>query len=84
MRFGRSKVHAWGLFSARNIAAEEFLVEYVGELIRSELADRCVHKREACQSIAIRSGLQGATVLAVPTPSPIWPVLFCLWVEVTL
>ena len=43
MRFGRSRVHAWGLFSARDIAAEEFLVEYVGELIRSELADRWVH-----------------------------------------
>ena len=44
MRFGRSRVHAWGLFSARAIAAEEFLVEYVGELIRSELADRCVRQ----------------------------------------
>ena len=44
MRFGRSRVHAWGLFSARAIAAEEFLVEYVGELIRSELADRCAQQ----------------------------------------
>ncbi|KAK9821421.1 hypothetical protein WJX81_002455 [Elliptochloris bilobata] len=40
MRFGRSRVHAWGLFAARDIAPQEFLVEYVGELIRAELADR--------------------------------------------
>lgn len=39
LRFGRSKVHAWGLHASRAIAAEEFLVEYVGEVIRAELAD---------------------------------------------
>ncbi len=39
LRFGKSRVHAWGMFAARPIAAEEFLVEYVGQTIRSELTD---------------------------------------------
>ena len=39
LKFGRSPVHAWGLFARDTIPAEEFLIEYVGELIRSSLED---------------------------------------------
>ena len=34
LRFGRSRIHAWGVFAAEAIAANEFVVEYKGELIR--------------------------------------------------
>ena len=39
LRFGRSPVHAWGLFARTAIPKEEFVVEYVGETIRSSLED---------------------------------------------
>jgi histone-lysine N-methyltransferase SETD1 len=39
LRLGRSAVHAWGLFAARPIPAEEFVIEYVGELIRRTVND---------------------------------------------
>ena len=39
LKFGRSPVHAWGLFARDTIPAEEFVIEYVGELIRSSLED---------------------------------------------
>jgi histone-lysine N-methyltransferase SETD1 len=37
--FGRSGVHGWGLFAAEDIAEGEFVIEYVGELIRPVLSD---------------------------------------------
>eukprot|EP00854_Cymbomonas_tetramitiformis_P012874 gene12874-15214_t len=43
LKFGRSRLHAWGLFADEPIEAEEFVIEYVGELVRSAIAD----KREA-------------------------------------
>lgn len=39
LRFGRSAVHAWGLFARSTIQKEEFVIEYVGETIRSSLED---------------------------------------------
>lgn len=39
LRLGRSKVHSWGLFAAKPIPAEEFVIEYVGELIRRTVND---------------------------------------------
>ena len=39
LRFGRSPVHAWGLFARAAIPKEEFVIEYVGETIRSSLED---------------------------------------------
>ena len=39
LRFGRSPVHAWGLFARDAIPREDFVMEYVGETIRSSLED---------------------------------------------
>lgn len=39
LRFGRSSVHAWGLFAREAICSGEFVIEYVGEAIRSCLED---------------------------------------------
>ncbi len=32
LRFGRSRVHAWGLFTKQDIEPEEFIIEYVGQV----------------------------------------------------
>ena len=32
LRFGRSRVHAWGLFAKEDIEPEEFIIEYVGQV----------------------------------------------------
>jgi SET domain-containing protein len=34
LRFQRSKIHEWGLVALESIDAEDFVIEYVGELIR--------------------------------------------------
>lgn len=39
LRLGRSGVHAWGLFARKPIPAGEFVIEYVGELIRLSVND---------------------------------------------
>lgn len=39
LKFGKSRVHAWGLFAQEAIAAEEFLIEYIGEVIPSGMED---------------------------------------------
>ena len=33
MRFQRSKIHEWGLVALELIEAEDFVIEYVGQLI---------------------------------------------------
>jgi hypothetical protein len=33
LRFQRSKIHEWGLVALESIDAEDFVIEYVGELI---------------------------------------------------
>ncbi|RVE68468.1 hypothetical protein OJAV_G00092130 [Oryzias javanicus] len=38
--FGRSHIHEWGLFAMEPIAADEMVIEYVGETIRQVIADR--------------------------------------------
>ncbi|XP_074591993.1 histone-lysine N-methyltransferase ATXR7-like [Curcuma longa] len=37
--FQRSKIHDWGLVALEPIDAEEFVIEYVGELIRRRISD---------------------------------------------
>ena len=32
LRFGRSRVHAWGLFAKQAIEPETFIIEYVGQV----------------------------------------------------
>ncbi|KAF6160902.1 hypothetical protein GIB67_025437 [Kingdonia uniflora] len=39
LRFQRSKIHDWGLVALEPIDAEDFVIEYVGELIRSRISD---------------------------------------------
>ena len=34
IRFSRSHIHDWGLFAMEPIAAEEMVIEYVGQIIR--------------------------------------------------
>ncbi|MED6175865.1 hypothetical protein PIB30_082301, partial [Stylosanthes scabra] len=39
LRFQRSKIHDWGLVAMEPIEAEDFVIEYVGELIRARISD---------------------------------------------
>ncbi len=39
LRFSRSAIHDWGLFAAEHIAADDMVIEYVGEVIRQAVAD---------------------------------------------
>lgn len=40
LRFSRSPVHGWGVFTEENISAKDMIVEYVGEIIRKVVANR--------------------------------------------
>ncbi|KAL5713686.1 [histone H3]-lysine(4) N-trimethyltransferase [Ranunculus cassubicifolius] len=44
LRFQRSKIHDWGLVALESIEAEDFVIEYVGELIRPRISD--IRERE--------------------------------------
>jgi len=39
VRFDRSAIHGWGLYSEENIQAGDLIIEYVGEKIRQKVAD---------------------------------------------
>ncbi|KAJ3018190.1 Histone-lysine N-methyltransferase setd1a [Thoreauomyces humboldtii] len=39
LRFGRSPIHDWGLFATILIPALEFVIEYIGEIVREKVAD---------------------------------------------
>ncbi|KAL1220067.1 Histone-lysine N-methyltransferase ATXR7 [Cardamine amara subsp. amara] len=39
LRFQQSKIHDWGLVALEPIEAEDFVIEYVGELIRSTISE---------------------------------------------
>lgn len=39
LKLSKSAIHDWGLFALEPIAAGEMVVEYVGEMVRSEVAD---------------------------------------------
>lgn len=39
LRFQRSKIHDWGLIAQEPIEAEDFVIEYVGELIRPSVSN---------------------------------------------
>lgn len=39
LKFARSPIHDWGLFALEYIGKDEFVIEYVGEIIRSVIAD---------------------------------------------
>ncbi|XP_068461091.1 histone-lysine N-methyltransferase SETD1B-like [Clinocottus analis] len=39
IRFSQSHIHEWGLFAMEPIAADEMVIEYVGQIIRQDIAD---------------------------------------------
>lgn len=39
LKFARSTIHGWGLFAVEDVQPNELIIEYVGELIRSTVAD---------------------------------------------
>jgi len=39
LRVMRSKIQGWGVFAAGDINENDFIVEYIGELIRQKMAD---------------------------------------------
>lgn len=39
LRFERSLIHEWGLFTQESVSADDVVIEYVGEVIRSQLSD---------------------------------------------
>nr|XP_055025182.1 histone-lysine N-methyltransferase SETD1B-A [Misgurnus anguillicaudatus] len=39
LRFGKSRIHDWGLFAEEPIVADEMIIEYVGQSIRQVIAD---------------------------------------------
>ncbi|KAJ6633317.1 Histone-lysine N-methyltransferase SETD1 [Pseudolycoriella hygida] len=47
LKFGKSSIHDWGLFAMEPIAADEMVIEYVGQMIRPVIADLRETKYEA-------------------------------------
>lgn len=39
LKFGKSSIHDWGLFALEPVAADEMVIEYVGQVVRPVLAD---------------------------------------------
>lgn len=39
LRFAKSGIHDWGLFAMEPVAADEMVIEYVGQAIRQPIAD---------------------------------------------
>ena len=40
VRFARSAIHNWGLYAEENISANDMIIEYVGEKVRQQVADK--------------------------------------------
>lgn len=40
LRFARSPIHDWGLYALEKISRGEMVIEYVGEVIRAQVADK--------------------------------------------
>jgi len=40
LRFARSPIHDWGLYAMERISKGEMVIEYVGEIIRAQVADK--------------------------------------------
>jgi [histone H3]-lysine4 N-trimethyltransferase SETD1 len=47
LKFAKSAIHDWGLFAMEPIAADEMVIEYVGQMIRPVVADLRENKYEA-------------------------------------
>ena len=46
LRFAKSLIHNWGLYACEPIAADEMVCEYVGQMVRSVVADEREKKYE--------------------------------------
>ncbi|KAK9002650.1 hypothetical protein V6N11_060236 [Hibiscus sabdariffa] len=53
LRFQRSKIHDWGLVALEPIEAEDFVIEYVGELIRPRISDIREQYYEKMELVAV-------------------------------
>lgn len=40
LRFARSPIHDWGLYAMERVARGEMVIEYVGEVVRAQVADK--------------------------------------------
>ena len=47
VKFGKSSIHDRGVFALEPIAADEMVIEYIGEVVRSVLADHREKQYEA-------------------------------------
>lgn len=47
LKFGKSAIHDWGLFAMESIAADEMVIEYVGQMVRPVVADLRERQYEA-------------------------------------
>ncbi|XP_053671104.1 histone-lysine N-methyltransferase SETD1 [Anopheles nili] len=47
LKFAKSAIHDWGLFAMEPIAADEMVIEYVGQMVRPSVADLRETKYEA-------------------------------------
>ncbi|KAI9252426.1 hypothetical protein BDA99DRAFT_607901 [Phascolomyces articulosus] len=48
LRFAKSPIHDWGLFAEERIDANDMVIEYVGEIIRQQVAEEREKKYERC------------------------------------
>ena len=62
LKLGRSRVHAWGLFAIEPIEKDDFVIEYIGELISVAQSDKREKEYE-------RSGL-GSTYMFRVSDTP--------------
>lgn len=48
LRFAKSPIHDWGLFAEERIDANDMVIEYVGEMIRQQVAEEREKRYERC------------------------------------
>ncbi|CAO3616233.1 unnamed protein product [Cunninghamella blakesleeana] len=48
LRFAKSPIHDWGLYAEERIDANDMVIEYVGEVIRQQVAEEREKKYERC------------------------------------
>lgn len=48
LRFSKSPIHDWGLYADEHIDANDMVIEYVGEIIRQQVAEERERRYEQC------------------------------------
>lgn len=48
LKFAKSPIHDWGLFAEEHIDANDMVIEYVGEIIRQQVAEEREKQYERC------------------------------------